>query len=294
MKRVFTNSDDVIHLFAKQEQTDARCSNVFFDLDYQGRKQGFKTGNVIYSYGYHYELGRFLDKDTIMINDSGYSVTTSKHISQIRWGTRQYKQFFKSMTDVSLVHQSVMTNWKKFEVARKPENYASVINSLWDSLNEFLKWNRTLTKHKKGSSKEAKQYREIRKIVNRISEVMGSEDITAAMKVMRDKANARDDKRIKESLKKFRNYEIDSFRIGSEDYLRISAGGTHVETTQGVAVPIAEAATLYKLIKAGKDIKGHRIYGWTVIGINGVLRIGCHKINRANMTEIGDKILTLV
>ena len=34
------------------------------------------------------------------------------------------------------------------------------------------------------------------------------------------------------------------------------------------------------MIKAGKDIKGHKIDGYTVIGLNGVLTIGCHKIER--------------
>jgi hypothetical protein len=30
-----------------------------------------------------------------------------------------------------------------------------------------------------------------------------------------------------------------------------------------------------------------------VIGLNGVLRIGCHKINKANMKKIGEILLTM-
>jgi hypothetical protein len=112
MKRVYNTSSDVIHLFAQRSQDDARCSNVYFD-----------NRNKIYSYSHHYLLGEFIDNDTIMINDEGYSVTTSKHISEISYATRQYKQFFKSKTDLESVHHAVMYNKKKLSRANKPELY---------------------------------------------------------------------------------------------------------------------------------------------------------------------------
>jgi len=58
-------------------------------------------------------------------------------------------------------------------------------------------------------------------------------------------------------------------------------------------VPIKEATILYKMIKAGKDIKGYKIDKYTVISINGTLKIGCHNINRANVTEVGEQLLKL-
>ena len=85
MKRVFNSSVDVMHVYAQRSQSDARCSNVFFEYD------------RIYSYGRHYLLGEFIDDGkAIVINDTGYSVTTSKHIYQLIQATRQYKQFFTS------------------------------------------------------------------------------------------------------------------------------------------------------------------------------------------------------
>ena len=47
------------------------------------------------------------------------------------------------------------------------------------------------------------------------------------------------------------------------------------------------------MIKAGKDIKGYKIDKYTVISINGTLKIGCHNINRANVTEVGEQLLKL-
>lgn len=71
IKRVFPNADEVMHRWSNQSQDSARCSNVFF----QGRS--------IYSYGYHYELGRLVQyrgHTVALINTDGYSHTTAKHI----------------------------------------------------------------------------------------------------------------------------------------------------------------------------------------------------------------------
>jgi hypothetical protein len=50
-----------------------------------------------------------------------------------------------------------------------------------------------------------------------------------------------------------------------------------------------EGRLLYKMIKQGKDIKGHKIGYYTVISVNGVLTIGCHKIK--NFKEIGEQLI---
>ena len=88
MKTVFTNTD-TIHTFAQQTQYEGRNSTntIFFE------------GNKIYSYGYHYLLGEFLDRNTILINDTGYSMTTSQHIGLLMGATSQYKQYYKTRVD---------------------------------------------------------------------------------------------------------------------------------------------------------------------------------------------------
>jgi hypothetical protein len=290
MKRVFSKSADVIHCFAQQMQNEGRnsSSSVFFETSYNSYTKAY--GTKLYSYGHHYLLAEFLDANTIFINDDGYSVTTSKHISEVSYGTRQYKQFFKSKSDLETVYNTVISCKNKLARARKPELYINTILQLWESLNEFL----VHTKAKKYKSNS--MYKEIKKIVSLLNEDVDTykEKLKelAIKKAKADKLKAK--KELKINLEKFFNYEIDFFRINnSDDYLRISKDGNFIETSQSVKVDLQEAKILYKLIKAGKDIKGHKIGYYTVISINGTLKIGCHNINTKNMHEIGEKILKM-
>jgi hypothetical protein len=70
-----------------------------------------------------------------------------------------------------------------------------------------------------------------------------------------------------------------------------------VETSQGVKVYIEDAKNLYRAIKAKVDIKGMTIKGvfssYRVASINGVLTIGCHRINMKSVKKVGEQILDI-
>lgn len=53
--------------------------------------------------------------------------------------------------------------------------------------------------------------------------------------------------------------------------------------SKGARVSYEAGKLLFAMIKAGKDVKGHDIDGYTVISINGVLKIGCHVIEMAEV-----------
>jgi hypothetical protein len=275
MKTVFSNAHDVVHAYAQRQQSRGRSSNIFFEND------------KIYSYGYHYLLGEFIDDNTILINDKGYSNTTAKHISYLIGGTRQYKQFFTTRCDITLVHRQVLSLKDKLANARKPENYINNILSLWASLNEFIQYTKD-----KNTPKDVR-YKEIKKIVKAIQEQPQEyKDKLAAAKKKEDLAKKRkEQKQIKETLSKFYNYEVHSFRIGDTDYLRLSKDGSNVETSQYVKVSVDEARTLYKAICNGIDIRGHRISNYIVNSINGTLKIGCHNINMESVHKVGKQII---
>ena len=93
MKKVFQNTSEVVHVFAQQTQSEGRngTSSIYF------------RDNKIYSYGSHYLLGEFINDETIIINDFGYSLTTSQHISELISATSQYNQFFTSSIDIKHV-----------------------------------------------------------------------------------------------------------------------------------------------------------------------------------------------
>jgi len=49
MRKVFSNSSDVIHKFVERSQNEGRSANCYFE------------GDKIYSYGRHYLLGEFVN-----------------------------------------------------------------------------------------------------------------------------------------------------------------------------------------------------------------------------------------
>lgn len=282
MKTVFSKADDVIHIFAQKTHTDAKnqSRNVFikrssYDLDY---------ADLIYSYGHHYELARFIDENTVLINNSGYSQTTSKHISSVRYATRQYKQFFKTETDLRSVLYLVRENFNKWKRARKPEMYVSEINRYWGKLNEYIEY-------LKIKCKRDKQYIEIKKIWKAVNNG-DSESVDKYRKQLAAKEKREQQKKLEKALKEFYNYERNYVRLGNDkDYLRLSKDGLKVETTQNISVSKEAATDLYKAIKRGVSIRGRRIEHYTVTSINGTLKIGCHNIDMSSVHKVGNQLL---
>jgi hypothetical protein len=280
MKKVFTNSTNVIHLFAQRTQSEARCSNVFFYND------------KIYSYGYHYLLGEFITNKkqnlAIIINDKGYSSTTSQHISELTQATRQYKQFFTTQTDVNIVLQTIENNVKKLQNARKKELYILPSLSLFDKLNEFINWTNNT------SIKKDTRYKKIVSLIKILNGGNYSEYLKKEATRIKNEAKKEAIKQkaiLDKNILDFKNHELNRIYNSETDYLRLSLDLQNVETSQGVKVTIKEAKNLYRMILDGKDIKGVQISNYTVISINGTLKIGCHNININSMHEVGQMIL---
>lgn len=275
MKTVFSNANDVVHAYAQRETPQGRSGNIFFD------------GDKIYSYGDHYLLAEFIDDKTIVINNKGYSNTTSKHISYVIGATRQYKQFFTTRCDINLVHRQILTLKDKLTKARKPEKYINEIFYLFDSINEFIQYRKD-----KNTPKDVK-YKEIKKLVNSLKNnpVHCQQKLAEAKKKQELAKKRKEAKQLKEQLTKFNRYEIDFFRNGNTDYLRLSKHGDLVETSQNVKVSLDEAKTLYRLILAGVEIKGHRISNYIVKSVDDKLTIGCHNIDMDSVHKVGKQIL---
>lgn len=288
MKKVFNNSE-ICHVFAQQSQNEGRTSNnnIFF------------YDNKIYSYGYHYKLAEIIENNTIIINNTGYSNSTAKHINLITNATRQYNQFFYSDICLNNVYNSIISASKKIITARFKERYANLIISKFESLISFAnEFNKVVKANNYTQDsfltlielKQNEQFREIETIHNEIAK--DKDKFIAAGKERERKEKEKKQKQFNESLEKFFNYELNYITLKTDtDYLRISQDKTMIETTQGVKIPIQEAKKLYLMIQEGKDIKGYRISNYTVISINGTLKIGCHKIDIKNVHEIGQILI---
>lgn len=276
MKTVFSNSD-LVHTFAQQTQNEGRTSNgsMFF----------YKT--KLYSYGHHYLLCEFIDNNTVIINDKGYSNTTSKHIILARQATKQFRQLFLSDIDLNFVYNEIINAGKKIVTARKKDIYASVIKSKYENLNNYL-----IEFNKQNVLSDAK-FTEITEIYKNINS--NFEQYINEAKIRLEKEKEKERLKFQTDLNKFFNYEINYIYKNNivEDFLRISVDKTKVETTQGVKIDINEAKKLYSLIENKVDIKGYKIQNYTVISLNGHLKIGCHNINIKNMHTIGNLIKTI-
>ena len=273
MKTVFSNTD-CVHTFAQRTQDKGRTSNnnIFFE------------GDSIYSYGYHYELGRFLDDKTILINDKGYSVSTGKHISLLIGATSQYKQYYKTKTDIDIVYGEIMYLKKKLSKARKPEMYISQIYSLWNSFNEYI------NERNQKQLRKYKEYKELLLFVDSLQDETSIEDLRQWAKEEERKKKDKEQKQLAESLTKFREYKKDYFSIGGKDYLRLSECAQFVETSQGVKIDTQEAKRYLKLLKSGAMMRGAKIGNYTTISFDKLLRIGCHNISKEQIKYISNLI----
>jgi hypothetical protein len=280
MKTVFSSISDVLHVYAQRTQNNGKASSVFF------------YGDKIYSYGYHYLMGEFVTnpkgETAIIINDKGYSSSTASHISGLTMATRQYKQFFTKQMELDNVLYEIEQNVKSLQTARKKEKYINPSIVLFDALNEYIIWSN------KKDIKKDERYKKIVKLIK----IINGDDLQKYLddnkKRLIADAKKKEKQRIaklKIELENFENYKVDRIYNSDEDFLRLSQNGEFVETSQWVKVSIKEAKILYLLIVAKKDIKGFKIANYTVISINGTLKIGCHHINIDSVHKIGQLLI---
>ena len=261
MKTVFTNSE-IFHVFNEQKQETGRTPNrnIFFE------------NNKIYSYGYHYLLGEFIDENTIVINNSGYSRTTNTHISMLRNATRDKKQFFTEQVDPkkALIN---LENWlnKLPRATRLKQDYILEIDFCFKKYTEFIDYT------KKEISILNKETHE--KIISlKDSFYNNFDNLEQEIKEQQKRQKEKDKQAIKENLIKWKSNEINYFKNNTgKDFLRLNS--ENIETSQGVKIPMIEAKRLLKLIDT-KNIIGQRVDNRFIVkSFDSILRVGCHNID---------------
>jgi len=275
MKTVFSNRE-LTHVYAQQSQHYGRSANMFFE------------GTELYSYGRHYLLAEFIDNETVLINDTGYSNTTSKHISLAISATSHKRQFFITETDLNEVYNTITNHLQKLPKARvNKEYYLKVILNLFRSLNKYLEYTETKTKVSK-----LPKYKEVETIVQRLE--TEKETILKEVAELNKRKAQREKEKQKEQIELWRNHEIRYLNKSAKSLLRLSLDKKQIETSGGVNIETKKAKVLYKLIEAGKDIRGFKLDYYTVIGIqDNILKIGCHNIPLNEVETIGKQIINL-
>jgi len=297
MRQVFQNHSQVCHAFNLQNQQRGRAGSIFFE------------GNKIYSYGYHYLMGEFIDSDTILINDKGYSNSTAKHISILGQATRDKKQIYLSQIELNLVLNELESLYKSLLVARKPQKYYNDIIGLSNTFNYnlsilkgFYYEHNYLSGFQFVSSFD--MTKENKQKINRINEIRSLSIDYATTEIYKGKIErakeleAIREQRAKEKREKQRAEQIENFYSykGSRinylefDLLRVSKCGEFVETSQAVRIPLKEAIRYFRLFNSGAKLIGEKVGQFTTISNDGFLKIGCHKIEHKEANRIGNII----
>jgi hypothetical protein len=286
MKKIFSSRSAVCHKFNEQSQSEGRAGNIFFDTD------------TIYSYGYHYVLGQFISPEIIIINNTGYSNTTSKHIGILKSATRDKTQVFTMRAEPKRVAEQIRHNFAKLAHARKPQIYISEIINLYEGFVnscKVLKENRFNSSFSVEALDETSEHvKEIRDIYEGLNTIEQAEQLTQIKetdKRLRKERAEREQAKKAERIEKFYNYETNYIGGLDFDLLRVSKCGAFVETSQRVDIPIKEAQRYYKLLKSGANMRGEKIAQYITKSFSEALNIGCHRIEKQEAERIGELIL---
>lgn len=279
IKRVFGSGNQVLHLWANQSQSDARSRNVFFE------------GTRCYSYGRHYLLGQlvqFRGATVAVINATGYSATTAKHIS---WAWSAVENMPRVKVEGSM---DIMAGLLKTQ--------GELVEKLMGQFSRRTFWSgerKVLTNDSWLMTEIADFNRTVRACRLEHLAIDVTEDFSALVDEHAKQALARAaalnspeavaaraakaQKRAEGAVKAWRagGSLTDQVRNLRPHLLRVY--GDVVQTSGGASVPLVAAQALLKRVQSGKAEAGEAIGNFKVSDVNvqgneGLVRIGCHTI----------------
>jgi hypothetical protein len=288
MKTVFTQSE-IAHIWAKQSQETGKTpgNRMFFD------------GKDIFSYGRHFCIARILENGKVLFTNRDYSNTTAKHKHQVRHAISHKEIIYCADPDsgsnrninafcADLKAQLEISNAPRKRAQTKADaldrmqsiavNTDQYLEAIGEDINEIKKYHSEfaiLYDFAKNQDKTAFEERE--KI---------RQDEIAAYNIQQAKEM---EERKKKAIEDWKKGKPVNLYLADPVYLRVK--DEELQTTMGARVSVKAAKILFEMIKAGKDIKGYEIDGYTVIGLmNGTLKIGCHTIERKEINRLAKKL----
>ena len=270
MKTVFSSNQEFCHVWASQNQDYGKAGNISF-------RQG-----VIRSYST--SMGRIIE-NVVLLNYRKYSVTTSAHQSIISQAVSHLKKFY--VESIEPDHEV---------------NVAGYVDRIKDTFGQYFR-----ARSRKAWIFESNHelHKELIDYANHFNVnypasvshyVLAETSAAAQAQKGRHEEKQRQERRAAKSaiedaeIAWFNNVSNrTSVEVAGKTYqfsqilLRFNKLPGEVQTSHGAKVPSKDAKILYKRIKAGKPVHGFKIGFYTVTGLNGTLRIGCHNISQ---TEI--------
>lgn len=278
MKKVFSSNSQLAHVWANQLQDEGRASSMFFN------------GPVIYSYGHHYEIARFIEANNgqkvCFVNANGYSNSTAKHTQHV-WnaipdGVPTFKVPFATGSTYSYnrVHH--------IDVQSLPGIISAMLVECKNLCHDQIKA-RTNFHFFSQASGRYETIVEICQLFNldiparpenwddaRIK----SENLRATLWDRQKVKEQKELEKAKELLAKWLQHEFNGQLYNIPVHLRISRDGKLIETTKGAKVNLETALRLLPKLRNNEDVKGEKIDGFTFIeNTPDHVKIGCHTIS---------------
>ena len=272
MKKVLSPSE-VAHVFANQTQSEARTqtNNFYFH------------GNMIFSYGSHFCIARFVDNETLLFTERSYSNTTAKHINHV-WNAISHKKKIFCYNPTG-THADNFAHWlneaeaniQKLKNARKPEIYITQLQYIKNKVSIYAEYFGIITPLSLENALSITDKAEILEYLESKAEVLAKE---------KKQKEAEAKKQHAKQLKKWRAFEFGTlYQRDGFDYLRKDS--ENFQTSQGVKIPIAVGLRFYNSI-VNKTIKvGDKFLDYTISEINNkLIKIGCHTITLKEINTI--------
>jgi len=265
------NNQQVAHLWANQSRESAKGSNFFFN------------GNSIWSYGYHFEVGRIVEtekgKEIVLLNGDSYSVSTQRHQSYARQACNHLESF-----DFPL-HNSRYSTIVRHELTNDDFTRAFIRfgNIVIDSVKKAKRSRKYSELYIKQAEKAVNDWNALKAHFPKLTKGIKRLKMPDALQVDKliasdkaEKAKQRKEKlerekrlaeRLKEDSVKWLNYERNYMDRLAKCLLRqrrvsyIPEQGCapqmrfvdEVETSHGARVPLDKARVFYKAITRFKD-----------------------------------------
>lgn len=291
------NNQQVAHLWANQSRESAKGSNFYFN------------GKSIWSYGYHFEVGRIVEtekgKEIVLLNPESYSVSTQRHQSYARQACNHLESF-----DFPL-HNSRYSTIVRHELTNDDFTRAFVMfgNEVIYSVKKAKRSRKYSDLYIKQAEKAVNDWNALKahfpKLTKGIKRLKMPDALQVDKLIASDKAQKAKErkeklereKRLAEKLKedsvKWLNYERNYMDRLAKCLLRqrrvivngnVESFINEVETSHGARVPLDKARLFYLAINRFKDNPSACTERYQVgdfrlnkLTSNGA-RIGCHFI----------------
>lgn len=277
MKKVFSSHASLSHAWANQTHEIGKASAMFFE------------GPVIYSYGYHYEIARFIQapngENVVFINRNGYSKSTAKHTNHVSGAipqniTKFYVPFVKSGGYYQKYNSVSVENLPAI-IDKMMGNISDLIEKQLNAKTNFHYFNSIYSIYN--------QCLNICELFSIDKPVLPANWFEAEQKANflrnteNDRQEAKEQKELKNSnelLIKWLNHEYNGQLYNIPVHLRISKDGQLIETTKGAKVEYVKGLELFNRLVNKENVNGHKINGFTLLeNSTESLTIGCHVIN---------------